>query len=283
MNLFVLLHQFKKKLKNIYLEIEIELIFYCIAEKLLNQNIFYLKKNQYKKISNFYLQKDIFYQYLFYLNMYMPYQYILKESCFFGKNFIVNSDVLITRPETEELVYWIVEEKIYPTTILDIGTGSGCIAIILKKYFKNSEIFASDKCDKALKIAQKNAQMHNTKINFINHNFLDETLWNNLPIFDLIISNPPYIPEYEKKNMSKSIINFEPHLALFVPNHDPLIFYKKILKFSSFHLKKKGFIFFEIHQNFASDLISLILKFFNNFELRKDLSGNNRMIKIINL
>lgn len=282
MTLFILLNQFKKKLNSIYSTLEIEIIFYYIAEKLFNQNVFYLTKNKYKKISNFYLKKDRFNQFLLNLIMYMPYQYVLGESYFFGKKFFVNSNVLITRPETEELTDWVIKETIHPNTILDIGTGSGCIAIILKKHFSESKIFAVDKCHKALEIAKKNAKIYDTEINFINYDFLDETSWKILPVFDLIVSNPPYIPEYEKKIMSKSVINFEPHLALFVPNHNPFIFYEKILKFSSLHLSKQGIIFLEIHQNFASNLINLILKFFNNFEIRKDLSGNDRMIKITN-
>lgn len=282
MTLFFLSNKFKRELKNIYSEIEIEWIFYSLAEKVFNQNYFFLKKNQHQKIYNLLAINPIFDQYLLDLKMYMPYQYILKESYCLGKKFFVNSNVFIIRPETEELIDWVIKEKKNPNTILDIGTGSGCIAIILKKYFSKSEIFACDKSYKALKIAKKNSQIHNTKINFINQDFLDESSWDILPIFDLIIANPPYIPESEKKNMSKSIIDFEPHLALFVPNHKPLIFYEKILKFSSFHLRKKGIIFLEIHQNFAFNLINLILKFFNNFELKQDLSGNDRMIKIIN-
>lgn len=280
MTLNNLLKKFLLELNNIYTESEIKLIFYYIAEKILNTTSYSLKININKKKLKF--KKKKFDNYLIDLKQYKPYQYILSESYFFDKKFFVNSNVFIPRPETEELIDWVFEEKSIPKIILDIGTGSGCIPIVLQNKFPKSIVFTCEKSKKAIQVAKKNCKIHNVKLNFIEQDFLDESLWNKLPIFDLIISNPPYIPEKEKYKLNKSIINFEPHLAFFVPNSAPFIFYHKILKFATLHLKPKGMIFFEIHQNYGQFIIDIISNFFNNFEIKKDLSGNNRMIKIIN-
>lgn len=166
--------------------------------------------------------------------------------------------------------------------ILEIGTGSGCVAISVKNKFPDFKVFASDISEKALKIAKQNAKLHNQKIEFIHQDFLDESSWNKLPTkVDLIVSNPPYIPENQKNQMDKNVLHHEPHIALFVPDTNPLLFYEKILKFSETNLIKGGMIFFEIHEHFGNKLNDLIFKFSTTFELRKDLSGNDRMIKII--
>ncbi len=233
-----------------------------------------------------------------------PVQYVLQEAWFYKMKFFVDEHVLIPRPETEELVQWAVEEirnkeyeirnKEYeirnkkvedltthhsPLTILDIGTGSGCIAIALKKEIPNAEILAMDVSEEALKIATKNAQDQKVKIEFIKSDFLNEESLKLFPLSDIIISNPPYIPEREKDKLDKNVVSHEPHLALFVADNDPCIFYKKIAAFAQNHLKKNGKIFVEVHEDYSKE-VSMIFRHHNfKIELRKDIYGKERMVK----
>ncbi len=210
----------------------------------------------------------------------IPIQYVLNKAYFYNLSFYVDSNVLIPRPETEELVEWIIEEyknKEIPINILDIGTGSGCISICLAKSISNSNVYAIEKFSKALDIAKKNAQLNNTTINFICADILSEVKLKEK--FDVIVSNPPYIPIIEKQQMDNKVINNEPNTALFVPNSNPIIFYEKIADFAKFHLKENGKLFFEIHQNFGKEVKEILdKKGFSNIELKKDISNNNRMI-----
>ncbi len=215
-----------------------------------------------------------------------PIQYILGKTEFFGLPFLVDKNTLIPRPETEELVEWIIKEVSKLLTnvtsslsILDIGTGSGCIAISLSKNLENVSISAIDVSKKALKIAQQNAILNNVEVNFIKTNILTA---NTLPQqFDIIISNPPYVRKLEKVEIQKNVLQNEPHLALFVDDENPLVFYEKIADLAKNYLSKNGVLFFEINQYLGKETVKMLLeKGFQNIELRKDLFGNDRMIKV---
>ena len=202
-----------------------------------------------------------------------PLQYILGETEFYNLTFKVNPSVLIPRPETEELVL----------KILDIGTGSGCIPISIKKYLPLADITAIDISELAVNTARQNAELNQTEINFIQDDILNLTnpeLINTK--YDIILSNPPYITDSEKDQMLDHVLKHEPHTALFVPNNDPLIFYRVIAEFALNHLKKNGFLFLEINQNFGLDTVNLLKnKGFSEVELRQDMCGKDRMIRAV--
>ena len=215
-----------------------------------------------------------------------PLQYILGETEFYGLTFKVNPTVLIPRPETEELVDWVLIElrNLNKGTeglkIIDIGTGSGCIPISIKKYLPLAEITALDISEEALNTAKYNAELNQTDMNFIQDDILDpknEQLLNTQ--FDVIISNPPYVTFTEKEQMMPNVLEHEPHTALFVPDDDPLIFYRAIGDFAFRHLAEKGFLFLEINENLGQETLNLIKdNGFKNAELRQDLRGKDRMI-----
>ena len=213
----------------------------------------------------------------------IPIQYLLGKTSFYGLEFGVNGTVLIPRPETEELVEWIIESqnpkaKIPMQKILDIGTGSGCIAISLAKNIPNARVFAIDVCDKALATAKKNAEINSVNVTFLEKNILETDDLEEQ--FDIIVSNPPYVRELEKQEIKKNVLDHEPHLALFVQDHDALIFYQKIAKLAQKNLHEKGQLFFEINQYLGTETLVLLEKMnFKNIELRKDIYGNDRMIK----
>jgi release factor glutamine methyltransferase len=218
-----------------------------------------------------------------------PIQYILKKTSFYGLPFIVDKNTLIPRPETEELVAWIIEEaskgklhKKDKISILDIGTGTGCIPISLAKNLIKSSVSAIDISQKALLIAKKNALLNNTKIDFFEMDILNTE---SLPQkFDIIVSNPPYVRELEKTEIKKNVLQNEPHLALFVDNNNPLLFYKKIADLAIEYLRQDGLLFFEINQYLEKETVKMLeMKGFKNIELRKDLFGNYRMIQCNNI
>ncbi len=219
-----------------------------------------------------------------------PVQYILGEAWFYKMRFFVNEHVLIPRPETEELVEWVVEDirnkkleirnkEVSELAIFDIGTGSGCIAIALKKELPDAEVFAMDVSEDALAVAKKNAVDNYALINFLQVDFLDEKLWPSLPSFNIIVSNPPYIPEHEKTKLASNVVDNEPHLALFVPNDDPFIFYREIASFAGQHLKETGKIFVEVHENYAKEVQQIFAAKNFTAEIKKDIYGRERMIK----
>jgi release factor glutamine methyltransferase len=211
-----------------------------------------------------------------------PVQYVLGEAWFAGNKFYVDPAVLIPRPETEELLEWIkADHAINPYhQILDIGTGSGCIPITLKLRKPFASVLSIDISSEALIIAKKNAASLNANINLMQIDFLKESNWTTLPLFDCIVSNPPYIKESERSSMSKHVTDFEPSLALFVPDNDALIFYRKIAEFGTTHLEKNGAIYLEINQALGNEVISLFQQFGYATELRKDLMANDRMVKV---
>ena len=215
------------------------------------------------------------------LKRYEPLQYILGETIFDGLPFEVTPSVLIPRPETVELVDWIATD--YPqggVSILDIGTGSGCIPISLAKRLAHARVSAWDVSSEALEIARRNALKNQAKVDF----FKVDALQSDIPDIqvDVLVSNPPYIGEDEKKNMEPNVLDWEPELALFVPDDDPLIFYRHIADIGKKILSENGMLYYEINQLYGSETVQLLVdKGYRQVELRKDLSGNDRMIKAL--
>lgn len=208
-----------------------------------------------------------------------PVQYVLYEAWFAGLRFYVDENVLIPRPETEELVDWVCKEN-SSGKILDIGTGSGCVPVSLKSKLASADIHACDISSGALSVAQKNAIENKTAIQFHQIDFLDPEQRKSLPVFDVIVSNPPYIPQKDKQEMHKNVLDHEPHIALFVADKDPLIFYRAIAEFASDHLKKDGAIYVEIHEALGNDVVNLFIESgFAGTVLRKDLQEKDRMVK----
>jgi release factor glutamine methyltransferase len=216
-----------------------------------------------------------------------PVQYVLQESWFYKMKFFVDERVLIPRPETEELVSWVVEDcrmvglpsKTAGLKFLDIGTGSGCIAIALKKTLRKAAVAAIDVSEGALAVAKKNADILDAKIQFDRLDFLDEKFWADLDTYDTIISNPPYISMSEKNYLAKHVTEFEPATALFVADDDPFIFYKKIAKFAGAHLTPGGSIYVEIHEDRAVEVAAVFNEQQFSTTIKEDIYGKKRMIK----
>ena len=211
-----------------------------------------------------------------------PIQYILGSTEFFGLPFRVTPDVLIPRPETEELVEWILQENApeKPLSILDIGTGSGCIPIALAKKRSNAIVHGWDISEKALQVAEENAKLNNVDVLFSKQDIF-APIQTNIQ-YDIIVSNPPYVLEVEKSEMESNVIDYEPHIALFVPNDNPLLFYERIAEVARQLLKRNGELYFEINRKKGKAVEEMLqLKGFSSVELRKDLSGNERMIRAI--
>ena len=273
--------QFIQELSAIYDIGEAESFFYLILEEKQKLKRIDLALNPDLTFSNDEIQfwNSILEQ----LKKEIPVQYLLGKTSFYGLEFEVNSTVLIPRPETEELVDWIIECQKFEAgsrkiKILDIGTGSGCIAISLAKNISNAQVFAVDVSEKALATAQKNAEINEVSVTFISKNILEtEDLEQQ---FDIIVSNPPYVRELEKQGIKKNVLDNEPHLALFVEDNDALIFYRKIAELAQENLSPNGQLFFEINQYLGKEMIQLLEKMgFKNIELRKDIYGNDRMIR----
>ena len=215
-----------------------------------------------------------------------PVQYVLGEAWFYKMLFKVNNQVLIPRPETEELVNWLLsdfkKQATFPASvsILDMGTGSGCIAIALKKNLPAATLTAIDFSEGALAIAKENALGNNVQIDFIQLDFLNEKLWVTLPCFDIIVSNPPYIPISEKELLDKNVIAYEPHSALFVPDSTPLLFYEKIALFGGSNLKADGCMYVEVHENYGNQTAELFTEYQYEVEIKKDIFEKERMLKL---
>ena len=207
-----------------------------------------------------------------------PLQYILGETTFYGRRFKCDQRALIPRPETEELTDWIINDVSNDDNIriLDIGCGSGCIAITLAKELKHSTVTALDISEEAISLTEENCKINNCQVECINDdifNFSDAQ-------YDIIVSNPPYICDNEAANMESNVIDYEPHLALFVPDNSPLKFYEKITEYAARNLRSRGKLYFEINRKYGKEMQLLLEKFgFINIELRKDISNNDRMIK----
>lgn len=299
---------FQIELQSVYDREEIDSFFLIIIEKM------YLKKridfslNPDFEINNFSDWETIISD----LKQEKPIQYILGEAWFYGLKFKVNENTLIPRSETEELVEWILDslkvkdkrQKVKdissgevekqpltinpkPLALLDIGTGTGCIPISLKYNLPEVEVYAIDVSEKALEVANLNAKDNNVEINFIQTDILkiDDLLLlraesRSFPKFDIIVSNPPYVRNLEKEEIKKNVLDYEPHLALFVEDNDALLFYRKIAQLAKLSLQPNGLLFFEINQYLGKQTVELLENLgFNNIELRKDLKGNHRMVK----
>ena len=210
-----------------------------------------------------------------------PVQYVMGEAWFYNMKFKVNEHVLIPRPETEELVEQLIKDrksKLTDPKILDIGTGSGCIPIAIQKNLPASLVTAIDISENTIALAAENAVLHNTHVNFKQMDFLDEKKWESLPMFDIIISNPPYIPINEKEKLGKNVSLYEPHIALFVPAKSPLIFYEKIAAFGNTNLRPSGKIYLETHEDYAQKVADLFRKGYETVTVKKDMFGKERMI-----
>jgi len=228
-----------------------------------------------------------------------PIQYIMNKSWFYGLELYVDKSVLIPRPETEELIDWIVKDVIASgkavfqkaaneadvtkqLKILDIGTGSGCIALALKKTMPKAEVWGCDISDEALNVARRNGSALDIRVDFQGIDFLDEEMQKSLPTVDIIVSNPPYIPIKQKSGMNANVVEHEPHVALFVPDDDALIFYKSIVAFAKKRLYEGGAIYLEIHEEYGSEVVKLFkAEGYTNVELKEDMQGKDRMVKVI--
>ncbi|WP_121355333.1 peptide chain release factor N(5)-glutamine methyltransferase [Flavisolibacter nicotianae] len=233
------------------------------------------------------------------LQQYEPVQYVLNKAWFYDMELYVDNAVLIPRPETEELVEWIVRDvknkglavfergpmQADATTelkILDVGTGSGCIALALKKVLPKAEVWGCDSSEEALNVARRNGASQNIRVDFQGTNFLDESQQKSLPTVDILVSNPPYIPLRDKETMRPNVLNFEPHTALFVPTDDALLFYKAIAQFAKSRLAEDGSIYLEIHEDLSTEVVDLFYREgYRDVELRKDMQGKDRMVKVI--
>lgn len=271
---------FFDSLKNIQDEQEIESFFFILTEYLHN-----LKRVDVSLNPNFEISEDVVQKWnaiLAQLQQEKPIQYITGEAWFYGLQFEVNENTLIPRPETEELVEWILNSPIIkhpsPINILDIGTGTGCIPISLKANLSQANVSAIDVSEKALEVAKKNAASNKVEINFIQANILEVEDLNQH--FDVIVSNPPYVRNLEKQEIKKNVLDYEPHLALFVEDTDALLFYRKIAQLALENLSPNGLLFFEINQYLGKETVELLENLgFKNIELKKDIYGNDRMIK----
>jgi release factor glutamine methyltransferase len=225
-------------------------------------------------------QEQQYLEYFDRLSKATPVQYVTGYAWFMGQRFLVNENVLIPRPETEELVNWVKESfgGAEDLTVLDIGTGSGCIPIMIKKLIPGAEVHALDISAVALDVARSNALAFGTDIHFHCVDILDETSWDKLPAAEVIISNPPYIPLRDKEGLHPNVVAHEPHTALFVPDDDALVFYRKILEFARKKRRGKVSVFFETHHALAGQVAALASR---TAEIRKDMSGNERMVRVM--
>lgn len=272
---------FQHELASLYDEMEIDSFFYIILEKLHGLKRIDLALNPETVMDGTHLKqwKNIVSD----LKLEKPIQYILGETEFYGLRFEVNENTLIPRPETEELVELIINderkgkrEKV-KVTILDIGTGSGCIAISLAKNIADAEVFAIDVSDKALATAKKNAEVNEVNVKFLLKNILETADLEDQ--FDIIVSNPPYVRNLEKAEIKPNVLEYEPHLALFVEDNDALLFYRRIAELAKKNLNANGKLYFEINQYLGKETVKLVENLnFKNVKLIKDIYGNDRMI-----
>ena len=286
MTLKLLKTYFINSLLNYYPETEIISFFYVLTQYILVLRRIDVSLSYNKKISKIDIEK--FQDSIDKLKIHEPIQYIVGETEFYDLPFKVNDSVLIPRPETEGLVDWIINTN-QPSNykqlhILDIGTGSGCIAISLAKNLPNSKVFGLDVSKEALDIAKQNAKLNNLEVKFIEADILNCDFEFDDFKFDIIVSNPPYVRELEKEKMSANVLKYEPHLALFVENEDSLLFYKKISQFANKILSSKGQLFFEINEYLGKEMFNLLKdEGFVDIELKTDIFEKDRMIKGIKL
>ncbi len=283
MNLAELSVTYQQKLQKLYDEEEIQSLFLLVVNHLLGYS-----KGRYITEKQTPLSEDVYLKFeeiLILLSGGKPVQYAVGWTEFYGLPFNVNPSVLIPRPETEELVDWILNDKEISRqsgNVIDIGTGSGCIAISLKKHLSQAHVFAMDISKEALDTAKGNALINQVEVGFIHDDILNPVSVANDRKFDIIVSNPPYITENEKQEMHQNVLAHEPHTALFVSNEKPLIFYEAIAEFAKKHLCDGGSLFFEINEYLGEQSVEMLtVKGFTDIVLRKDMQGKDRMIKAV--
>lgn len=272
---------FKEELKAIYPQREIESIIYILLEHLLNYSKIEIQLNKNEKIGqNSFDQIIVALQDL---KRSVPIQYIIGETEFYDLSFKVNEHTLIPRQETEELVHAIINDnKVNTPKILDIGTGSGCIPIVLAYNIPGANVSSVDISKEAIVIARDNATLNKVEIDFQLRDILNWEAYSWKKEYDIIVSNPPYVKESEKELMEENVLTYEPHLALFVDDEDPLIFYRRIAEFAKVHLKKGGKLYFEINEALGQEMIELQESLgFTSVRLMKDLNGRDRMTSAI--
>ena len=278
-------NRFHEELDTFYVNEEVDSFFYMLID-----SYYQVSRIQLALDADYSIDKvDIILNALDLLNQQIPIQYILGQTEFYGLPFKVNEHTLIPRPETEELVEWILKHVSVDNqiSILDIGTGSGCIAISLAKHLPNAKVYALDISTDALAIAKENAELNKVKINFVEADILtyqnDKQTFSevlNTQKFDIIVSNPPYVREEEKELMNPNVLDNEPHLAIFVNDENPLLFYEAIIQFAVKNLIEKGALLFEINEYMGNDMIQLLNNNnFSNIELKQDIFKKDRMIK----
>ncbi|WP_350292072.1 peptide chain release factor N(5)-glutamine methyltransferase [uncultured Croceitalea sp.] len=272
---------FHLELDSLYPKEEVDTFFYRMLEHYLGLERFVLVMEPSYSISK--EEEQPFFEGISQLKLEKPLQYILGEAHFFDAIFKVNEHVLIPRPETEELVNWIIDDCQIKNDksfkILDIGTGSGCIAVALAKALPNSKVTALDVSAEALAVAKENAQLNKVEVEFIHADILNIDS-SKFPVYDIIVSNPPYVRELEKGEIQNNVKEHEPSLALFVPNDNALLFYKAIDQFSKKNLSKEGKLYLEINQYLDEETKSLFAREnFKEIRLKKDIFENHRMLR----
>ena len=271
----------RKELGGIYSPEETDSLIFLIFEKLKGYS-----RIQFLLAKNEVLDKDELEQIrkiVTRLANHEPIQYILGQTEFYGLPILTMPDVLIPRPETEELVQWILQENQHSApTIFDIGTGTGCIAVSLQKNIVQSTVLACDISPVCLETARQNATLNNVEVSVIEYNILSGLPQITFPEIDIVVSNPPYVRESEKSKMEKNVLEYEPGLALFVADNDPLIFYRRIADFASIHLKNNGRLYFEINEAFGKECVKMLIqKGFSEVILKKDIHDKDRMIRAV--
>jgi release factor glutamine methyltransferase len=269
---------FRKELQGIYPDNEIRNIGYLVSDHLLNYSKIDFHMKDREPISAEMAEK--FVEVLDRLKKREPVQYIIGRTEFFGLPFGVDSRVLIPRPETEELVDWIIcDNRLQPVNIIDLGTGSGCIAVALAVKLPGAEVSACDISEDVLTLASKNAIANRAAIRFFRIDLLDDRV--SLPEkYHVMVSNPPYVRNLERAHMNPNVLDHEPEIALFVPDHDPLLYYRNIALLGRKYLRDGGKLYLEINENFPAEMVSLLKNTgFYGVEVRKDINGKARMVR----
>lgn len=271
----------RKELADTYAKTEIDSLIFLIFEKLKGFSRTQFLMAQDEKLSERELQQ--LNEIVLRLKKLEPIQYILGVTEFYGLPFYAVPNVLIPRPETEELVQWIIQEnKLNEPTILDIGTGTGCIPIALRKNIPHSKVLACDVSPVCIETARRNAELNACELSVFEYDILKDWPEPSFPELDIIVSNPPYVREIEKLQMEKNVLEFEPELALFVPDHDPLLFYSRIADFAQIHLRNGACLYFEINEAFGAECCEMLQqKGFSEVRLKKDIHGKDRMIRSV--